>query len=83
MPENNNNDRSLLRTVYLVYFLDDSVISAEYRLTVEKKDITDSAVSMELKTKSLQGKANKVSPSVLNLTTVQESMRTHKTKQSL
>ncbi|KAJ7333891.1 hypothetical protein OS493_015984 [Desmophyllum pertusum] len=33
---------------------DDSVISAEYRLTVEKKDITDSAVFMELKTKSLQ-----------------------------
>ena len=55
----------------LVDFLDDSVISAEYRLTVEKKDITDSAVFMELKTKSLQGKANKVSPSILNLPRVQ------------
>lgn len=45
----------------LFNLLDDSVISADYKLTVEKKDITHSAaVFTELKTRSLQGKANKI-----------------------
>ena len=45
----------------LVKCLDNSAISAAYKLTVEKKDRTDpTAVFMELKSRSLQGEANKV-----------------------
>lgn len=45
----------------LVKYLDNSAISAAYKLTVEKKDVSDpAAVFKELKSRSLQGEANKV-----------------------
>lgn len=45
----------------LVKYLDNTAISAAYKLTVEKKDVSDpAAVFMELKSRSLQGEANKV-----------------------
>ena len=47
--------------IYFSNVIDYSVVSAAYKLTIEKKDSTDSAaLFMELKRRSLQGEANKL-----------------------
>jgi len=39
--------------------LDDSTITAEYRLTIETKNIKDAAMMTKLKSSSLEGEDNK------------------------
>ena len=39
----------------MVIFLDDSAVTAEYRLTVETKSIKDAAVITKLRSSSLEG----------------------------
>ena len=47
---------TLVFKLIFLFYPGDTLMSAEYRLTVVRKEITDSSMSTELKTKPMQGK---------------------------